>query len=235
MYHRFKPLFAAVLAALLSTQGLALAADKRQPDPTATSTEGFLSAHPDLRYRQSGFAAYQAGDHTRAFSDFKRAAHFADKPSQGMLAEMLWDGVGVEKDRALAYAWMDLAAERYFKVMLIKREVYWEALDEAERERAISVGQALYAQYGDDVAKSRLERVLHRGRMQTTGSKTGTVGTGKIEFQTPSGPISIDATSYYHPDYWEPERYWAWQDKHWKEPPTSEVKVGPLETSDTKD
>src|SRR3546814_17375883 len=68
--------------------------------------------------------------------------------SQGMVAEMLWNGDGVERDRALADAWMDLAAERGYAGFHGLRERYWSALDEAGRARALEAGQEVYAHSG---------------------------------------------------------------------------------------
>ena len=201
---------------------------ERANDGLVLTSEGFLNAHPDMKYRLAGLDAQDAGNSRDAFKAFKRAARYADKPSQAMIGEMLWTGEGVEQDRALAYAWMDLAAERGFAVMIAKRERYWSELSEAERERAIEVGQAIYAEYGDDVAKRRLETVLKRARYQTTGSRTGAVGALKIELATPAGFISIDGATFYHPDYWQPERYWAWQEKQWKDPPKGVVDIGEI-------
>src|SRR3546814_148199 len=133
------------LPVLLST-AFASMADKPPlpPDPTENPvmvTSGFLNSHPDLRYRLLGMEAMREDRHGDAFKFFRRAAHFADKPSQGMVAEMLWNGDGVERDRALAYAWMDLAAERGYAGFLGLRERYWSALDEAGRARALEAGQ----------------------------------------------------------------------------------------------
>src|SRR5690606_37219363 len=91
-------------------------------------TAGFLKAHPDLRYRLHGLEKYKERDFDDALKFFRRAAFYADKPSQGMVAEMYWRGEGVEQDRALAYAWMDLAAERGYRGFLGLRERYWNAL-----------------------------------------------------------------------------------------------------------
>lgn len=149
------------------------------PDPTEDSlmvTAGFLSYHPDLRLRLEGIEALEDKQPEEAFKWFQRAAFYADKPSQGMVAEMLWTGQGVAKDPGLAYAWMDLAAERGYRGFLLLRERYWNQLDPAERERAIEHGQALYARYGDAAARPRLAAQLRRGRREMTGSRTGFTG-----------------------------------------------------------
>lgn len=222
------PYLLLALALLLPLQASA-ASKERTPDPRVVGSEGFLNAHPDMKYRQTGLNAYELGEFERAMTQFKRAARYADKPSQGMVAEMLWRGEGVEQDRAAAYAWMDLAAERHFRIMLIQRESYWEALTPEERELALTIGETLYAEMGDVVAKPRLERAMRRAKSKSTGSRTGFVGNLVIQFDTPAGPVTIDGSTYYHPDLWDPKRYWAWQEKHWKNPPRGVVDIGPLQ------
>ncbi len=218
-------------AALQPAPAVAQSGSERSADPLIMESEGFLHAHPDLKHRRAGVIAYQKGDHERAMQEFRRAARFADKPSQGMIAELLWRGEGVPQNRVEAYAWMDLAAERHYRTMLIQREMYWAELDADERAAAIAFGEALYAEYGDKVAQPRLEKRMRRERARTTGSRTGFVGTLQIQLYGPAGPVTIDGASYYHPDYWEPERYWAWHDRTWKDPPRGVVDVGPLRSA----
>jgi len=220
-----------VVAALLAQPVFASGNTERPLDARILGSEGFLNGHPDLKFRQSGLKAYEEGDFPQALKLFKRAARYADKPSQGMVAEMLWRGEGVEKDRPTAYAWMDLAAERHFRVLLIQRETYWASLSEDERKQAIAIGQTLYAEYGDTVAKRRQALAMRRAKSQSTGSRTGAVGNLQISFDTPGGPVTIDGSTYYHPQFWEPERYWAWQEKQWKDPPTGVVEIGPLRSA----
>lgn len=207
------------------------------PDPV-TMTEGFLAAHPDLRWRNEGLRAHQAGQYGVAMTRLLRAARFADKPAQAIIAEMHWRGVGVPQDRALGYAWMDIAAERLYPAFLAHREAYWEALGPAEREDAIARGQKVLAEYGDDVAKPRLEEVLRRERRNVTGSRTGFVGNLTIIPYT--GPLAgtgmtVSGHEYYAEKYWEPVAYWAHQDTLWNAPLRGRVKVGELEKTDARD
>ena len=194
------------------------------------SSEGFLSAHPDLRWRLEGMEAYDQGQHGFAADYFRRAARFADKPAQAMYATMLWKGEGVEQDRPLAYAWMDLAAERGYPHFIAHREKYWDQLDAAEREDATRRGAAVYAEYGDEVAKPRLESRLHRGR-KVTGSRVGFVGA--LTIMLPDG-VTVTGDDYYQDRYWKPRAYWAWQDRTWGRPPTGDATVGDLEALDRK-
>ena len=202
----------------------AAAVDKKE----MLSSEAFLGSHPDLNFRLQGLRRYEAGDHDRAFELFRRAARFGDKPSQAMVAEMYWDGTGVPQDRPLAYAWMDLAAERNYRAMVIKRESYWSALDEPERKRALQAGEAVYREYGDSSAQPRLERRLRQARQDTTGSRVGHTGNLRIVIETPTGPKTIDGSQFYAKELWDPKLYWEWQEKSWNAPGAGQVDVGPI-------
>ncbi|WP_204336716.1 hypothetical protein, partial [Proteus mirabilis] len=57
---------------------------------------------------------------------------------------------------------------------------YWARLDALQQARAIERGQQVYADYGDRVAKPRMERALRDGRQQITGSRLGYVSSGLI-------------------------------------------------------
>lgn len=223
-----------VLAALclpIATQTV-MAQNAAAPDPTQDRlmlSAGFLSAHPDLRYRLHGLEEFEQGHYEDALKFFQRASFYADKPSQGMVAEMLWNGQGVAKDPALAYAWMDLAAERGYVGFLGLRERYWSALSEADRERAIREGEALYAKYGDAAAQPRLATVLRRERRKITGSRTGFVGNVQIYVPGPGGFEQIDGSKFFDERYWDPKQYQAWHDSTWMKPRIGRVSVGDVE------
>ncbi len=225
-----------LLASLLAPAALAAekpATGTPPPDPTQDElmmSAGFLSSHPDLRYRLNGQKRYAEGEFREAFEFFQRAAWYGDKPSQGMVAEMLWNGQGTDQDRALAYAWMDLAAERGYEGFVGHRERYWKALDEAERARALEVGQTVYARYGDQASEPRLAAVLRRERARQAGSRTGFTGALKIYIPGPGGDyLQIDGSTYYDERYWEPAKYRALQDSIWERSYTGRVDVGPVE------
>src|SRR5687767_3169796 len=107
---------AALASVLGSAPGVARAQEPVAPftfeDADIVTSRGFLSSHPDHYYRQLGIQAMADGRNSQARGYFRQAARYADKLSQGALAEMLWRGKGGDADRALGYAWMDLAAER---------------------------------------------------------------------------------------------------------------------------
>jgi uncharacterized protein len=205
----------------------------KQPgiDP-AVLTEGFLAAHPDLRWRGEGMRAYDKGDFESAATYFRRAARHADKPSQAMLGEMHWRGIGVDRDRAMGYVWMDLAGERMYPDFIVMRERYWNDMDEAERAAAVERGQAVFDEYADAVAKPRLEAILRRERRKTTGSRTGFVG--NLTIVPNSGPLAgtgmtISGDQFYAKEYWEPAYYWQLQDEIWRAPARGRVDASELQ------
>jgi len=222
---RLTPLALACLLSLAAAAAPAAELDNAE-DRMIASSAGFLSAHPDLNNRLRGLDAFRKGDYADAMTRFRRAARYADKPSQGMVAEMYWDGRGVEADRVQAYVWMDLAAERGYPLMLAKRERFWNELTEDERARALEIGPALYDEYGDAVGKRRLARELRAAKRQTTGSRVGSVGALTIVIPTPGGEQYVDGTTYYDDKFWDVEKYVEWQDQDWKRPAQGTVDVG---------
>jgi hypothetical protein len=225
-----------LLAVVLSAAVPALATNAPPPpdplDDPLLITAGFLDHHPDLRYRVAGMKAMKARRYEEAYQYFRRAAFHADKPSQGMVAEMLWEGRGVARDRALAYAWMDLAAERGYRGFLGLRETYWAALTEDERARALAEGKAIYARFGDEAAKPRYEFQLRVGRRNLTGSRTGFNHGVKIDVPGPGGSQTIEGSRFYDERYWDAKKYWAWHDAVWMKPRIGKVSVGAIDTID---
>ncbi len=224
-----RALLASTLFALAFTAVAAPPAEDPLDDPVMLSA-GFLAGHPDLNYRIEGQKALDDGRLQDALAYFRRASLYADKASQAMVGEMLWQGRGTEVDRPLAYAWMDLAAERGYRGFLRFREQYWAQLDQSERDRAVAEGQAVYARYGDAVAQPRMAAVLRRARSRVTGSRTGFVGSLKIVTTGPAGEsITIDGSKFHDERYWDPRQYAAWQDSIWMNPRVGTVNVGETE------
>lgn len=189
---------------------------------------GFLRHHPDIRERKRGFWLDEQGDHAGAAEAFRLAARYADKASQAMLAEYYREGRGVPRDPAAAYAWMDLAAERHYPLFLARREHYWAALDPIQQQRALELGEALYAEFGDAVAMPRIEDQLRRGRAAMTGSRVGSPGAITVILPTASGWLSVPGSLYYADHHWRPERYFEWLDQVHGRWPEGAVDVGPL-------
>lgn len=224
-----------LLLGLLATGPAAAQQDSLQavPDPTSSDlmvAGGFLDGHPDLRYRDIGLEAYQRKDFAAAIAQFTRAAYYADKPSQAVVAEMYWDGVGVPQDRVLGLIWMDLAAERSYDFFSRKRDYYWNLLTETERRQAIVRARSVHDEYADAAAEPRLAAALRRERNRMTGSRVGSLSSA-VQIIVP-GYGSIDASQFYDPRYWDPQQYRAWQDAYWIHLRPGQVRVGSPESLD---
>lgn len=211
---------------LFSASCLVGAAEAQQKRPMLEqeimTSEAFLSSHPDLMNRLRGFHELEnRKEPVRAANYFRRAARYADKTSQAMYAEMLWTGNGVKQDKPAAYAWMDLAAERGYKDFLPVRERYWAGLDEAQRKAALDIGRKIYAEYGDEVAKPRMNLIMRRTLRKMTGSRTGSkalAGTLEVRIPGPVGGfasfIKLPGEMFYRDEYWDPKEYWIWKDQN---------------------
>lgn len=194
------------------------------------ATRTFLNAHPDLKFRNEGWEAYQAGNYELAIRHFSKASRYADKMSQAMLAEMSWKGLGVQVDRPVAYAWSDLAAERGYPQFIRLREQYWRGLDAAQRVRAVREGQALLSEYADVVARPRLAEFITKARQRMRRSSRSVSAPREVRVPDQSGGmVSIPSHRFYDSKFWDPKEYQAWQDALWKELPKGEVDVGDLE------
>jgi TPR repeat protein len=227
-----RPLLLAIGLALLSPlPAAALAPEPASTEELVMTSAGFLSYHPDLRFRLLGLGEYRKGNYAEAMTFFRRAARYADKPSQGMIAEMLWKGQGTAVDRPAAYVWMDLAAERAYKMMLVQREKYWAELTEAERTRALEIGDALHAEYADSAARPRLDQKLRQGKRRVTGSRTGFVGNLKISIPGPNGSRNIDGSAFFDRKFWNTNEYLRMQDGDWKEFGEGTVEIGELQST----
>lgn len=197
----------------------------------ALSADTFQAHHPDIRWQQRGIRHYRQQRFGAAERAFLEGARYADKASQAMLAQMHWRGEGVEQDRAKAYAWMDLAAERGYPVFLVEREKMWRMLDETDQARALRIGSNLYADYRDDIAKPRLVRRLKAGRIRVfTGSHAGYNAGIRAATRRADGSLDLNMTSIAsHLDsrFWNPKQYWRTIDAVWHQLPAGEVIVHP--------
>ena len=224
----------ACVIALFATARLAAAnlAPVHSPeDLAAMATPTYLAAHPDLRWRNQGLDALARGEPEAAVEHLKRAARYADKAAQALVAQQYWKGQGVQHDRARGYVWMDLAAERLYPGYLALRERYWNQLSEAERERAQRIGPEVYAEFGDAAAKPRMEAELRRHRGARTGSRTGadlgaTAYFGNVPGTSMNGgAAAIPVRNLDDRRYWHPEAYWAWQDEAYQSLRAPKVRV----------
>src|SRR3546814_13485936 len=133
----------------------------------------YQSFQPDHRWRQAGLRAQAAGNYRAARKSYRRSAAYADKAAHAHYALMLWTGQGGGKDRGLALAWMELAAERQYPKFVALRDRFREQVTDAEAARAEDVRGAVFAAYAGAVARPRLETVMHRGLLSRAGERRG--------------------------------------------------------------
>ncbi len=219
------PLLILVSLMAFSSWASAEVFEPRRIDPDLWRSPHFQRAHPDLKHRVIAQEMLEEGRVRAAIKAFEDAAHWGDKLSQAMIAEIYWTGEGVSRDRPRAYAWMDLAAERNFVAFIAKREKYWSQLDAQEREQALAIGADLYARFGDDQALPRLDSKLFRER-KPTGSRTGFGGSGYVVLPGTGGSfltlvhlglrshvmggVNVPLHAYYAPQLWGLDKYVDW-------------------------
>ncbi|GLQ92516.1 tetratricopeptide repeat protein [Dyella acidisoli] len=139
---------------------------------SANSTEG----HPDLHGQFGGLLRYEKGDYAGAMKYFLSGARYADKVSQLNIGLMYFNGQGVAKDPATAYAWVALSAERNYPQFVATRDSLWAQLDPQQREKANEILKQLTTEYGDAVAKRRLMAIFQQEKLHMTGSPAGVGG-----------------------------------------------------------
>ncbi len=199
--------------ALLGGVGDALAEPAEKATVSAQLTELRIAAgdtdegHPNERWRLAAMRDYLQGNYRSAAEQFELAAGFADKYSQHRLSLMHWNGEGVEVDRARAYVWSDLAAERGTPKLVAVRERMWAALSAAERHQAIKIGNALFDKYGDARTQMRQIRKMKRFAMLRNGSRAG--------FKNPYSQVINDShysvEVMYSAERTDPLTYWRLQ------------------------
>ena len=128
---------------------------------------------PNELQRVFGLKSYLRGDGDDAVAHFTTAARYADKYSQHYLSLMYWHGAGVPEDRAQAYVWADLAAERGNRTLLLIREKMWSLMTSQEQQRALALGEDFYTRFGDEIAKPRVEGLMRAFARDMTGSRLG--------------------------------------------------------------
>ena len=89
-----------------------------------------------------------------------------------------------------------------------------------ERKRAMEIGQALYVSHGDEQAKPRLTQALRWETKKAVGSRLGGFAGASVQVGTPGneeGDLgnTVDGSKFYDPQFWDPEKYWAYTDKLW--------------------
>lgn len=145
---------------------------------TAQPEDASFAEHtPGYRHYNEAMYSYRAGQYASARSKFKVAARWGDKLSQYNLGIMNYLGQGAPEDAARAWAWVTLAAERDYPMMLDMADQIYDGLSEAQKAQGRSILEdELIPEFGDEVAIERTAKRMQRERKRVTGSRTGAVG-----------------------------------------------------------
>ena len=178
-------------------------------------------ATPDQAHLARAAESLQDGFEKNAFENLLKAAEWGNKEAQKNLAVMYIKGLGVPKNWARAYAWLQLAASQGEPRIVAARDEVFGALREDEKVEAEAHYRELLPDYGDRRAQERRERWVTRKKRDITGSRLGQIGALRIRIP--------DATGYT----WDlsGEQYFGVLDSYVTELqiPAGEVEFGELE------
>ena len=99
---------------------------------------GFLLAGAGMSFADynAGTAAFNAGDYTRAFQEYRQSANAGNALAQYMMGRMYAEGRGVGEDKLAAYMWFDLSASNGNSRAIAARDAIAADMDPDEIEQA---------------------------------------------------------------------------------------------------
>ena len=99
---------------------------------------GFLLAGAGVSFADynAGTAAFNAGDYTRAFQEYRQSAYAGNALAQYMMGRMYAEGRGVSEDKPTAYMWFDLSASNGNSRAIAARDAIAAEMDSDEIDRA---------------------------------------------------------------------------------------------------
>jgi peptidoglycan hydrolase-like protein with peptidoglycan-binding domain len=99
---------------------------------------GFLLAGSGISFADynAGTAAFNAGDYTRAFQEYRQSAHAGNSLAQYMMGRMYAEGRSVGEDKLAAYMWFDLSATNGNSRAIAARDAIAAEMDAGEIEQA---------------------------------------------------------------------------------------------------
>lgn len=99
---------------------------------------GFLLAGAGISFADynAGSAAFNAGDYTRAFQEFRQSADAGNSLAQYMMGRLYAEGRGVGEDMSAAYMWFDLSASNGNSHAIAARDAIAAEMDADEIEEA---------------------------------------------------------------------------------------------------
>ena len=99
---------------------------------------GLLLASAGMSFADynAGTAAFNAGDYTRAFQEYRQSAYAGNSLAQYMMGRLYAEGRGVGEDKAAAYMWFDLSASNGNSRAISARDAVAAEMDADEIDQA---------------------------------------------------------------------------------------------------
>lgn len=127
------------------------------------------------------------GHEREAFDRYLRAARYGNKDAQKSIALMYIKGIGVDKDWANAYAWLQLAATHQNSRIVSARDEVLGALREDEIAAADAHYREIVAEYGDMAALGRRVAWVREQKREVAGSRVEAIGALRVQVADSTG------------------------------------------------
>jgi TPR repeat protein len=152
---------------------------------------------PDQKELLRAAHSLKKGHQEDAARLFKRAAEWGNKDAQKTLGLMYVKGLGVNKDWAMGYAWLDLASSLGSEAIIATRNQIFASMSEEEKSRVKGYSEGLDESYGDRQALLCREEWVRKQKRQMTGSRTGNSGGVRVRVADATGKSSQVSGSQY--------------------------------------
>jgi hypothetical protein len=153
---------------------------------------------PDEKEMKRAARSLEDNFESAAYKKFQRAAGYGNKQAQQNLGVMCYEGLGVNKNRARAYAWFKLSATLNDEGFALARDKVFGILTDEQKAEAETYYQAIEEEYGDAAALKRREKWVRKEKRQATGSRVGTVGALRMQVTDTNGNITELTGVEYH-------------------------------------
>lgn len=143
---------------------------------------------PDVFLLQKALKALDEGYNKSAYQKFKQAAAFGNAQAFKFLGLMNIKELGVSRDWAKGYAWIQLAALDNRKENLELKQNILRNLKPEELEQSKIEFTKLLEDYSSSETLKRRDRWVQRQKRKTTGSRTGSQ-TSNVKSQSIGGTV----------------------------------------------
>jgi uncharacterized protein len=184
---------------------------------TVHAGSGSRDYNPGLKAYVEATRLYESAEYTSAYQRYQQSARWGNKLSQFNIGTMYYNGIGVARDPARSWAWIELSAERSYPQLVQAASEIWGELDDNARQRAKRIlEEELKPEYADAVALPRTQRFVNRRYRSATGSRLGGGAASNPLLVQPRDHPHTVGDVYYREDEWRVDR-WLEQEAAWFE------------------